>query len=95
MLYNDVIFAVGSILFTLALVPLLLSAYHRGCEKGVMWSAILTASILSVYSLNYADLGLYLAAIPHTAIMWWCIAYFAYKGRNKNKVTNETRMWEL
>lgn len=90
MLPNDLIFTAGAILFTLALIPLIYDTYKFGGDKYLTLSALFTASVLSVYTISYLDLGLYFAAVPHTAIAWWIIAYLSWRKQRTTGVKIST-----
>ena len=76
---NDMVFTVGSIIFTLGLLPTLRHVYYGKIGKEITWTAVITASVLSVYCVNYWLIGCYITAIPHTCTVWWLIAYYSYR----------------
>jgi len=81
---QDIIFAVGSFLFTVALLPALFS------KKTVMpwWSSLLTAAVLTVFVAGYGSLGLWLSVVSgsSTAVAWWLLLIF--RRPLKGTVTN-------
>jgi 4-hydroxybenzoate polyprenyltransferase len=74
MTIQDVILAVGSFLFTVALIPVLLNK-----KSAVPWSgALITAAVLTVFVGVYASLGLWLTVVSgsSTALIWWLLLIF-------------------
>lgn len=69
---HDLVFAVGSVIFTLALSRAILAHAYRVPRT----SSIPTATVLSAYVVNYATMGLWLsmATTGVTASLWWIIA---------------------
>jgi len=80
LIWQDYVIAAGSIIFVLALLPQLIECYHGG--KINVISATLTASVLGVFCVVYASLGLWLAAVPFTAVVWGLIAWFSWRNRH-------------
>jgi hypothetical protein len=81
LIWQDMVIGIGSILFTLVLLPELLDVWHGKTMN--VWSASFTSIILGIYCIAYASLGLWFAAIPHTTAIWGCIAYFSWKNKAK------------
>jgi cytochrome c-type biogenesis protein CcmH/NrfG len=71
---QDIVFAVGSFLFTVALLPALFN------KRTAMpwWSSLLTAAVLTVFVIGYGSLGLWLsvASGSSTAAAWWLLLIF-------------------
>lgn len=67
MIWQDVIFAVGSVLFSIALLPAVFSS-----EKPPRSSCALTGSILWVFVATYASLDLWFSVFAGagTALIW-------------------------
>lgn len=76
--WQDITLLLGSVIFTIALIPQLKDCMYRRAVVNV-WSATLTAAILLIFCLSYASLSMWLAAIPLTTCMWSAIAYYSYK----------------
>lgn len=77
--WENVVLAVGGILFTLALVPIL-----RNPKASVPAGAsLLTASVLTAYLAVYASLGLWFGFFAGcaTALGWWLILVFRRTAR--------------
>lgn len=72
--WQDVVLSIGSILFTIALLPTL-----RDKKASLpVTTSLLTASVLSSYLIVYISLGLWFAAICgcSVALAWWLILLF-------------------
>jgi hypothetical protein len=83
-LFNDMVFTIGSVVFTIGLLPMAYSVYKGRIGIEVVPTATVTAIVLTIYCLNYWDIGSYIAAIPHTAIVWWYIALGSYINSRKS-----------
>lgn len=79
-MWQDIVITSGSIIFALVLLPQLIECY-RGARVNV-WTATLTGTILGVYCVVYASLGMWIAAIPITASVWLGIAYLSWRNRH-------------
>lgn len=77
MIWQDIVVTVGSLVFSIVLIPQLIDCY-RGSTVNV-YTAVLTSIILGVFCLVYASLGMWLAAIPLTATIWGLIAWFSWR----------------
>lgn len=66
----DAIFAVGSVLFALALIPSL-----RSADKPALKTSLLTACVLAVYTVTFACIGLWFAAATDgiVTVMWFTL----------------------
>jgi hypothetical protein len=72
--WQNMVLAVGGILFTVALIPVL-----RNSKAAVPLSAsLLTAAVLTAFLPVYASLGLWFgfAGETSTAVAWWLILIF-------------------
>jgi len=74
----DLIFAFGSLVFIVALIPSL-----RSPHKPALGTCILTGTVLAVFAGTYVGIGLMYAAITTaiTALMWLTLAAQSWKGR--------------
>jgi hypothetical protein len=69
--WQDIVLAVGSLIFAAALLPSIL------CEhKPALWTSIMTGSVLIVFAVTYATLSLWYAMVTTslTAVMWAVLA---------------------
>lgn len=82
MLWQDVVFTIGSAIFTIGLIPQLKDCLNGACVN--QYTAALTTMVLGIYCMTYVSLGLFVAAIPHTALMWGLICVISYRNRKKN-----------
>lgn len=73
MIWQEAIFTVGSIAFSIALIPTLKSKQSLVPRS----SSLLTATFLSLYVVCFYTLGMYYSASTGaiTATMWWLIAW--------------------
>jgi hypothetical protein len=69
--WQDVVLAIGSLSFSVALVPTI-----RGASKPALLTSLLTGGWLAVFTVVYATLGLWFASISSavTAVMWFVLA---------------------
>jgi hypothetical protein len=70
--WQDIVLAVGSVLFCVALVPSL-----RGTDKPALATCLITGSVLAGFVAVYASLSLWLATVC-TAVssgLWWTLAW--------------------
>lgn len=76
MLWQDIIFTVGSWIFIFSLIPTI-----QGKQKPELSTSIITTVVLSIFSITYLTLGLKLSAISTTgtAIGWGILAYQRYR----------------
>jgi len=79
LLWQDGVISIGSLLFTAVLIPQWLDCYNGGYIN--VYSAVLTSIVLGIFCIVYASLGLWLSAIPFTAVMWGSIAYMSWKNK--------------
>jgi hypothetical protein len=79
MTIQDLILAVGSFIFSVALLPTIFN--KKAAIPG--WSSFLTAAVLSVFVGVYWSLGLWMTVFSGTttAICWWFIFAFRQPGR--------------
>jgi hypothetical protein len=70
-MWQDVVFAIGSLIFAMALVPSI-----RSTDKPALGTSLPTTLILYVFSMTYFSLELYYAAIVTlgTATLWAILA---------------------
>jgi predicted membrane protein len=80
LIWQDVVITSGSVVFALALLPQLRDCYHGACIN--FYSAFLTAFILGIFCITYASLGLWMAAIPITVVVWGLIGYFSWRNKH-------------
>ena len=66
----DFVFSIGAIVFSLALIPSVISS-----EKPNLWTSISTAIILTIFSMTYLSIEFYYAAATTatTAVLWWLL----------------------
>ncbi|MDV2988586.1 MAG: hypothetical protein P3T54_00270 [Dehalogenimonas sp.] len=78
MIWQDIVFAVGSWLLSLALLPSVI-----GAHKPARSSSLLTATILTVYAFTWWSQSMYAAAVSGsvTAALWYVLA--AQKARQR------------
>ncbi|MDO8623750.1 MAG: hypothetical protein Q7R54_00100 [bacterium] len=71
MAWQDIILSVGSWIFTIALIPSVLSK-----DKPALSSSLMTGSVLGVYAVTYVTLSLWAAAASTVlvAAMWYTLA---------------------
>lgn len=86
--WQDIILSVGQYIFVIALLP---SVF--GKDKPALSSSLLTGSILAVFSVVYATLGLWSSTIASVvvAVTWFILAWQQYRKKaneKKNSVTN-------
>jgi hypothetical protein len=75
---HDVIIAAGSLVFVCALM----SAVLKHAYKVPRTSSIPTASVLTMFTVNYATMGLYfsMGVTAVTAVGWWTLVIRGPKG---------------
>lgn len=83
MIWQDVVFSIGNILFTIALVPSIADSYG----KPNITTSFITASILLTFSISFFTLGLYSSSVSSlfTSSGWW-ILFFQRLVQNKNRL---------
>ena len=71
MRWQDVVLATGSLLLAAALVPTLRSAH-----KPALWTCLITAACLSVFTVVYGSLALWYSTgtTALTSLCWWTLA---------------------
>ena len=71
MTWQDIVLSVGSWIFTIALIPSVLSK-----DKPALSSSLMTATVLTVYVAVYLTLSLWMAAASTAlvAAMWYILA---------------------
>lgn len=69
--WQDIVFAVGSLVFSAALIPSV-----RGTDKPAFISSALTALILAVYAFTFATLSLWFSTFATTlnCVVWSTLA---------------------
>ncbi len=72
MMWQDIILMVGGFIFSIALLPSIL-----GNSKPARISCVTTGTVLSIYCIVYATLGLWLAfgSGVLTALAWWVLFF--------------------
>lgn len=70
-MWQDYVFAIGSLFFIAALIPMI-----RASEKPPLFSSIPTATVLAIFAVTYTTLDLWLAAITSivSALCWFTLA---------------------
>lgn len=80
--WQDIIFAIGGFIFSLALIPTI-----KAKEKPALSSCALTGTILAIFSFSYASLGLWGAFVSNSLTsMCWFILTTQVVLREKRKV---------
>ena len=69
--WQDIVLAVGSLIFAFALLPSVFSKH-----KPAVWTSLLTASVMAVFSVTYASLSLWYTASTSTlaTTLWFVLA---------------------
>lgn len=82
MAWQDIILSVGSWIFTIALIPSVLSK-----DKPALSSSLTTGSVLAVYAVTYLTLSLWTAAASTVLVagMWFTLAVQKYRADRKAK----------
>ena len=72
-MWQDIVFSIGSLLFTFALIPSIVDKYGKPSAI----SSFMTAIVLSVYAPTMFTLGLYWSTFctSLTALAWWVLLY--------------------
>jgi hypothetical protein len=79
MAINDLIFALGTIVFLLALIPSLITK-----NKPNKKTSIITSLVLYVFTFNYISLAMYFsAAVGFVTATAWLVLYFQSRKVNK------------
>jgi hypothetical protein len=69
MIWQDLVFMLGGFIFTVALIPSILSK-----DKPSIFTSLLTASILAIFCVCYAAMGFWLAFVSEVlGTIAWCI----------------------
>jgi hypothetical protein len=78
--WQDLLLAIGSISFSVALVPTL-----RSDSKPALSTCVVTAVWLAVFTIVYATLSLWLAAVTSavSAAMWFVLAAQVFRRRDQ------------
>lgn len=71
MAWQDIVLSVGSWIFTIALIPSVLSK-----DKPALSTSLMTGTVLAVYVIVYITLSLWMAAVSTflVAAMWYTLA---------------------
>ena len=71
MTWQDYVLAAGSWIFLIALIPAI-----RGKEKPPVSTSIVTGTVLAVYALVYATLGLWISVVSTSfmSLAWFTLA---------------------
>jgi hypothetical protein len=80
--WQDIVLAIGSILFSIALIPSIISK-----EKPAVWTSITTALVLLTFAFVYASLKLWYAMFTITinALFWVILAVQKMHLKRKRK----------
>jgi hypothetical protein len=72
MRWQDLVLAAGSLLLAAALVPTL-----RSSHKPALWTCLITAACLTVFTVVYGSLALWYSTgtTALTTACWWALAY--------------------
>jgi hypothetical protein len=72
MRWQDLVLAGGSLLLAAALVPTL-----RSSHKPALWTCLITAACLSMFTVVYGSLSLWYSTgtTALTSLCWWILAY--------------------
>lgn len=93
MIWQDFVISIGSICFSIALLPML----KRGADRPPVFSSSLTSFWLYVYFAAFATLGLWYAAITGAinATLWATIAFLKWneKARPKRNAKKLVKEW--
>jgi len=84
-MWNDIVFTVGSLLLSVALIPSIISAYKPDAR-----TSFLTGSVLAVFSVNYLTLGLYFSTVSTvlSAVLWYVLMVQELKIRRREDPSN-------
>ena len=82
-MWQDIILFSGGIIFALLLVPMLIDA-RNGIPVNI-YTSILTCLVLVIFNITYFSLGLWIAALPFTALVWFLIFYYSLKNKGGMK----------
>jgi len=68
---QDIILAIGSLIFAFALLPSVL-----GKDKPALWTSVVTGTVLVIFAITYATLSLWYATITTAlaAFLWIVLA---------------------
>lgn len=79
--WQDLIFAIGSISFSIALIPAV-----RAFEKPPVKTSAVTGFWLTVFGITYIAMAFYFAAVTTliSAGLWWTLAIQKYKAETNN-----------
>ncbi|MEO8785019.1 MAG: hypothetical protein ABI221_01715 [Candidatus Saccharimonadales bacterium] len=74
--WQDIVFTIGSLVFTVALWPSI-----RSKHKPALHTSVITASVLFVFAITYLSLSLYFSAFATllTTIAWTVLAVQKYR----------------
>lgn len=78
MIWQDVVFTVGNVLFAVFLIPMAHDVIVKQ-QPVNLWTTGLTAVVLYLFNITYATLGCQFAAIPLTSTMWALIFACSYR----------------
>ena len=84
MTWQDIVLSVGSWIFTVALIPSVVSK-----DKPALASSLMTGIVLAVYAIVYMTLALWTAAASTILVagMWFTLAIQKYRADRKTKNT--------
>lgn len=80
MIWQDIVLAGGSLLFTVALIPSI-----RSKHKPALTTSVLTGSVLLLFTFTYATLELWFSAVSVcvNGLMWLTLALQKYRQVDK------------
>jgi len=83
MQWQDIIFSIGSWIFTIALIPSIL-----GKDKPAISSSLITGLVLTVYVIAYGSLNFWLSSVSvgSAALAWFILAYQKYRIIKKKNI---------
>ena len=78
--WQDIVLSVGQYIFVIALLPSVL-----GKDKPALSSSLLTGTVLGVFTVVYATLGLWSSTIASTLVTatWFLLAWQQYRKKMK------------
>jgi hypothetical protein len=79
---QDLILTVGSVIFLIALLPML-----KAKEKPVLKTSVTTGVVLCIFSATYVSLELYFSAVTTllTGFIWLALAFQRYSKTSRDK----------
>lgn len=87
MAWQDLVLGGGNIIFFIALIPSILSPH-----KPAIATSVMTASVLSIYSVTFFTLDLTFSMLGSalTALAWWTLAYQEFRKEHEEPTITTT-----